>query len=239
MARLWCAIALFFLLGTGSARAETDIGILGGVFTGTHVGQDNPTPVSGIVPGALLEFTQRWDRVRIHLEGVPQVSAAGTNAGAFGHSTASLSILNAMALVDLDAHHRIRAGAGFQLINLRNFNGNNGDTNYVRATSPRYEIAATLPAPSDHFYELSFAVLPNVRANLGAHDILNQPEADKPEFGAEVDYALGYGWRRGATTYIVGVRGLSYHTRNLNTGQLVDSNVGGGVTFEVRFPVAR
>jgi len=240
MLRLALALALFLMLGCGAARAETDVGVLGAIVAGSHIGQDNPTPVSGVVPGALLEVTQRWQGFRVHLEGVPQISVAGTNSGAaFGRSTASLSILNATALVDLDPHHRIRAGAGFQLINLRNFNGNNGDTNYARATSPRYELAATLPAPRDHFVELSFAVLPNVRANLGAHDINNQPEADKPEIGAEVDYSAGYGWRRGATIYVVGVRGLSYHTRNGLTGQLVDRNVGGGVTFEARFPIAR
>jgi len=239
MTRFLVALGIVLVLSATAAKAETDVGILGAVFTGTHVGQDNPNPVSGVVPGALLEVTQRWQGFRIHLEGIPQVGASGNNGAPFGHSTASLSILNAMALVDLDPRHRIRAGAGFQLINLRNFNGNNGDTNYARATSPRYELAATLPAPRDRFFEFSFAVLPNVRANLGAHDINNQPEPDKPEYGAEVDYAAGYGWRGGATTYVLGVRGLSYHTRNLNTGQLVDRNVGGGVTFEARFPIAR
>ncbi len=239
MFRLALSAALFLWLGSSPASAETDVGVLAGLFTGTHVSQVNPTPDAGVVPGALLELTQRWRGFRIHLEGIPQVAASGANDGAFGRSRASLSILNAMALVDLDPRRRIRAGAGFQLINLRNFNGTNGDTDYSRATSPRYELAATLPAAHDRFVELSFAVLPNVRANLGAHHFNNQPKADKPEFGAEVDYGAGYGWRRGTTSYVLGIRGLSYHTRNLNTGQLVDRNVGGGVTFEARFPIAR
>src|SRR6202790_711452 len=146
MLRLALALALFLILCCGAARAETDVGVLGAIVAGSHVGQDNPTPVSGVVPGALLEFTQRWQGFRVHLEGVPQISVAGTNSGAaFGRSTASLSILNATALVDLDPHHRIRAGAGFQLINLRTFNGNNGDTNYARATPARYKPAPTLP----------------------------------------------------------------------------------------------
>jgi len=236
--RLVFALVLF-ALGTSAAGAATDIGIVGAIVTGTHVGQDNPTPVSGVVPGALLEITQRWNGFRIHVEGIPQVGAKGTNSGAFGSSSASLSIINATALVDLDRNHRIRAGAGVQLINLRNFNGNNGDTNYARATSGRYELAATLPVKRDTFVELSAAVLPNVRANLGAYTINNVPEANKPELGAEVDYSAGYGWQRGGTTYVVGVRGLSYHTRNGISGVLVDRNVGGGVTFEVRFPVLR
>jgi hypothetical protein len=33
----------------------------------------------------------------------------------------------------------------------------------------------------------------------------------------------------------VGFRGLSYHTRNTITDELVDRNTGGGVTFEARF----
>jgi hypothetical protein len=236
--RLVFAFALF-ALGTGAARAETDVGIVGAIVTGTHVGQDNPVPVSGVVSGALLEITQRWNGFRIHIEGIPRVGANGTNTGSFGHSNASLSIVNATALADLDKHHRLRAGAGVQLINLHNFNGGNGDTNYARATSARYEVAATLPAARGRFVELSGAVLPNVRANLGAFTIKNVPEAIKPELGAEVDYSAGYGWQRGGTIYVVGVRGLSYHTRNGISGLLVDRNVGAGLTFEVRFPVLR
>jgi hypothetical protein len=229
----------FLALGTAAAGAETEIGIQGAIVAGSHVGEDNPTPVSGVVPGALLEITQKWSGFRLHLEGIPQVGANGTNNGQFGRSSASLSILNATASVDLDKNHRIRAGAGIQLINLHNFNGDNGDTNFARATSGRYEIAATLPAAHDRFFELSAAVLPNVRANLGAYTINNVPEAIKPELGAEVDYSAGYGWKHGSTSYILGVRGLSYHTRNGLSGSLVDRNVGGGVTFEVRFPVLR
>jgi hypothetical protein len=238
VSRLCCAL-LFFALGTAAAGAQTEIGIEGAIVAGSHVGEDNPTPVSGVVPGALLEITQKWNGFRLHLEGIPQVGAAGTNSGAFGHSSATLSILNATAMVDLDKNHRIRVGGGVQLINLHNFNGNNGDTNYARATSGRYEVAATLPIARDRFVELSAAVLPNVRASLGAYTINNLPEANKPELGAEVDYSAGYGWKRGGTAYIVGVRGLSYHTRNGLNGALVDSNVGGGVTFEVRFPVLK
>src|SRR6202140_1583844 len=143
MLRLALALALFLMLGCGAARAETDVGVLGAIVAGSHVGQDNPTPVSGVVPAALLEVTQRWQGFRVHLEGVPQISVAGTNSGAaFGRSTASLSILNATALVDLDPHHRIRAGAGFQLINLRNFNANTAHATYARATSLLYELTA-------------------------------------------------------------------------------------------------
>jgi hypothetical protein len=237
MASRLCGLLLFLALMTAAAGAETQIGFVGAIVTGTHVGEDNPTPVSGVVPGALLEITQKWNGLRIHFEGIPQVGANGTNNGQFGRSAASLSILNATALVDLDKNHRVRAGAGIQMINLHNFNGNNGDTNYARATSGRYEIASTLPLARDRFVELSSAVLPNVRANLGAYTIGNVPEANKPELGAEVDYSAGYGWKRGGTVYVVGLRGLSYHTRNGLNGALVDRNVGGGVTFEVRYPV--
>ena len=238
MGRFIFACGLFLALGTAAASAETDVGALFAVLSGTHTGADNPT-LTGIAPGALLEVTQKMNGVRIHLEGIPHVTVSGSNGGAFGTSTASLSILNATVMVDVDPNHRFRVGTGFQLINLSNYNGNNGDTNYARVTSPRYEVGSTLPLPSDHFVELELAVMPNVRGLLHAHDQFNVPEVDKPELGSEVDYAIGYGWKGGATVYVIGLRALNYKTRNVNTGALVDSNVGAGGTFEIRFPVAR
>ena len=231
-------LALLFACAA-PALAETDIGALAAVLSGTHVGADNPS-VSGVGAGALLEFTQTWDRFRIHLEGIPKVTVSGSApTNGFGKSTASLSIVNATGMVDLDAHARIRAGAGFQLVNLRNFNGNNGDTNYARVTSPRFEVDSELPTAHNRFVALSFAVMPNVEGVLHAITITGIPEIDRPEHGSEIDYAAGYGWHAGAATYILGFRALNYKTRNTNTGELVDSNVGGGLTFEARFPIAR
>jgi hypothetical protein len=239
MIRFAAPILALLALCAAPARAETDVGALAALLAGTHVGADNPS-VSGVGGGALLELTQKWDRFRIHLEGIPHVSVSGTApTNGFGKSVASLSILNATAMVDLDAHQRVRAGAGFQLVNLSNFNGNNGDTNYARVASPRFEIDSELPMAGRHFFALGFAVMPNVQGVLHAITIQNVPEIDRPEHGSEVDYSFGYGWHAGSSTYILGVRGINYKTRNINTGELVDSNVGAGLTFEARFPIIR
>ena len=76
---------------------------------------------------------------------------------------------------------------------------------------------------------------PNLRGDLLVFDNLGASQTNEPEAGAEVDYSAAYGWEGRYVTYLVGVRGLSYHTRNVSTGALVDRNVGGGVTFEARF----
>ena len=81
--------------------------------------------------------------------------------------------------------------------------------------------------------------MPDVQGVLHAITIQNVPEIDRPEHGSEVDYSIGYGWHAGAATYILGLRAINYKTRNINTGELVDSNVGGGLTVEARFPIIR
>jgi hypothetical protein len=229
--------AVLFACAALPARADTqtEVGILAALVAGTHVGSDNPVPVSGVVPGAALEVTQHVDRFRLHLEGIPTVAASGTGSGPYGTSSASLDLLNTTIMAGIDAHDRVRIGAGYQLVNLTNKNGNNGDRNDVRIASPIYAAGADLPLPSDHFVELNLMVDPNLRGTLLVFNYLGVARTNKPEQGAEVDYAGAYGWRRGNVEYLIGGRGLSYHTRNVSLGELVDRNVGGGVTFEVRF----
>jgi hypothetical protein len=237
ISQLAIAVALSFLATATAASADdrTEIGLFTAILTGTHVGSDNPSPVTGVVPGAALEVTQHVDRFRLHLEGIPTVGASGSNHGAFGTSSASLDLLNATALVDIDKNARFRVGAGFQLVNLTNENGNNGDRNDVRITSPIYVVGATLPLPRAHFVELNLMVDPNLRGVLDVFDYLGVAHTNKPEQGAEVDYSAAYGWRRGNVEYLVGGRGLNYHTRNTDNGELVDRNVGAGATFEFRY----
>jgi hypothetical protein len=217
------------------ADTTTEAGLFTAIATGTHVGADNPQPVTGVIPAAAIELTQHFNSVRLHLEGIPTVTASGTNNGPFGNSSATLDLLNTTVLVDLDPNHRFRVGGGMQLINLSNINGNNGDRNYARATAAIYAAGATLPLPNGHFIDVNVNVDPNVRANLIAFTFLGVSEPVKPEQGAEVDYAAAYGWKRGRLEYLVGLRGVSYHTRNNNDGSLVDRNVGGGATFETRY----
>jgi len=237
-ARACVGAACAFTLLSSTARAadtQTDVGVFTAIVAGTHVGSDNPQPVSGVVPGAAIEVTQHVDRFRLHLEGIPTVAASSTGSGAFGTSSASLDLLNATVMADLDPHARYRVGFGYQLVNLTNKNGTNGDRNDVRIASPIYAAGATLPLAKDHFIELNLMADPNLRGDLLVFNYLGVAHTNKPEQGAEVDYSGAYGWRRKNVEYLAGFRGLSYHTRNTTLGELVDRNVGAGVTFEVRF----
>jgi len=221
------------------ADQSTDVGALAAVVAGSHVGYENPNPVSGVVPGAALEFTERVDRVRLRLEGIPTVAATGSGSGPYGASSASLSLLNAIAYVDVDPHRFIRLGAGYQLVNLTNKNGNNGDRNDVRIASPIYALATTVPLRGYRFVEAQLLVDPNLSGNLLVFNPLGQSGPNEPERGAEVDYSAAYGWGTPRVAFLAGIRGLVYHTRNTLTGALVDRNTGAGVTFEARFHLGR
>lgn len=242
MRRALVAFALVVLSAApalADSNTPTDVGVLTAILAGSHVGSENPAPVSGVVPGALLEITQHVDRVRLHLEGLPTIGVTGSNDGSFGHSSASLSLLNSTLMVDLDSHSRFRLGGGFQLVTLTNSNGTNGDVNKVRITTPIYAAGATLPLAKEHFVEMNLMVDPNLRGLLLVYNDLGQAKTNKPEIGAEVDYSAAYGWRRHDVEYLLGFRGLSYHTRDATLGNLVDRNVGGGLTFELRFLLGR
>lgn len=218
------------------ADPSGEVGGLAAILTGTHVGEDNPEPVSGVVPGALLEARGRDGRVFAHLEGIPTITVGTSSSGPFGRSSATLGLLNATVLAGIDRRSRLRLGGGLQIVTLQNFNGNNGDRDRVRVSSPIYAAEAVLPLGSEaRFVQLDLMLDPNVRGILSATDSTGAARPDEPEQGAEVDYAAAYGWRRGRFTYLVGLRGLSYHTRDLRNGELVDRNVGGGVTFEARY----
>jgi hypothetical protein len=217
------------------ADASTDVGIFAAIVAGQHVGSDNPVPVSGVVPGAALEVEQRIDRFRVHLEGIPTVGASGSSSGVYGHSSATLDLLNTVASYDVDANRRASVGLGYQLINLANTNGNNGDVNQVRIGSPIYALALRFPTSAAHGFETNLMIDPNLRGVLNIFTYQDVARVPKPEQGAEIDYAADYRWDRGPFVYRVGVRGLSYHTRNLDNGELVDRNVGAGVSFDARY----
>ncbi len=217
-----------------AAELSTDLGLTAAIVAGSHVGSENPIPVSGVVPGALLQIVQHVGRFSVGLEGVPQVAASTGSTGPFGRSSASLSLVNATGNVDLGSLRRYRIGFGFQLINLSNVNGFNGDRNSVRIASPIYAVGTTLPLARGAI-DLDLNVDPNLRGILHIFTKDNVASPDKPEAGAEIDYRAAYRWTRGNATYRAGVRGLSYHTRNTSNGELVDRNVGAGVTFDARF----
>lgn len=236
-----CAALAASLLASASpaGAAETEGGLFTAIFAGTHIGSDNPVPVHGIVPGALLEVTGTAGRGALRLEGIPEVSAAGSGTGPFGRSKASLQLLNTYATYQVDPARLVRIGVGTQLINLTNANGGNGDVNQARILAPLMHADATLPLPGDRAIELGINVVPNIRTDLHVFRSTGQAALDKPEGGAEEDVSLDVRWRRGPLVYRAGLRGIDYSTRNTRTGEEVDRNTGGGVTFDVRYAFGR
>lgn len=234
-------VALIFFCAAGGtpafAQSSTEIGASGALGFGQHVGSDYPVPVSGIVPAGFLKITQHLDNVRIDLQGIPTIWASGINRGAYGHSVAKLSLLNAVVMVDTDRSGRFRLGTGLELINLSNVNGVSGEVNSARIASQIYAAGSTFRLPRMRFLDFNLYAVPNVRTNLHVTSAAGVPEVGRPEQGAELYYNAAYGWSRGAVTYRLGFAGLCYHTRDTTTGELVDRNVGGGPMFEVRYRV--
>jgi len=232
------AILVFALCALGItpalADSSTDVGALVGVAAGQHISTGQPA-TNGIAPAALLEFTERVDGFRLHLEGFPSITASGISSGPFGHSSATISLLDAILEADVLPKSLLRVGGGVQMINLSNFNANDGSTNSTHLSVPIFAIGSTLPLLRDHFAELTLYTLPNVRANLNVFNNAGVAQPTIPEQGAEVYYSAAYGWRHGAMSYLLGLSGLSYHTRNTNDGSLVDRNAGGALTFELRY----
>lgn len=220
--------------GVARADDQTEVGIMAALVAGSHVGSENPVPVSGVVPGAALEIVRHAGFAALHLEGIPTVAASAGSLGAFGRTSASLALLNATLVFDLDAARRYRVGTGAQVVDLSNHNGRNGDRNTVRITTPIYTVGTTLPFGRGAF-DFDLDVDPNLRGILHIFSPDGAERENKPEAGAEVDYRVGYRWERGNLTYRAGLRGLSYHTRNVRNGELVDRNIGAGATFDVRY----
>jgi hypothetical protein len=231
------ATLLLFAVTTAPAFADSaiDVGALAAVAYGQHVGFANPVPVNGVVPAAIIEATQYVNAIRLHVEGIPTVTASGYSGGAFGNSSARISLLDALLMVDVDSKRRFRLGGGVQTINLSNYSGYNGSTNDAHLANVVYAAGSTLPMPRQHFLEFNLYVLPNVRTNLLVFSPTGVAQPTEPEQGAEVYYSGQYGWHRGRNTFLLGFAGLNYHTRNTNTGGLVDRNVGGALTFEYRY----
>lgn len=219
-----------------AARADsrTEVGLFAAVVAGSHVGSENPIPVGGVVPGAALEVVRHIGFASLNLEGIPTVAAAAGSRGDFGRTSASLSLLDAVVLTDLGPQRRYRIGTGVQVVTLANHNGLNGDRNTVRITTPIYALGTTLPLRSGAI-DLDANVDPNIRGILHVFSPSGDERQNKPEAGAEIDYRAAYRWQRGNIVYRAGVRGLSYHTRNTRSGELVDRNVGAGLTFDARF----
>ena len=237
IARAIACAAIALAATTTSARADssTDLGVFTAIFGGTHVGFANPVPVSGVVPGAALELRSASIACVCTSKAFRPSRRPAPGSGSFGTSSASLSLLNSTVMVDLDAHRYFRVGAGYQLVNLTNKNGDNGDRNDVRIASPTFAFASTLPLATNHFVETQVLLDPNLRGNLLVFDYLGHGHPSEPEEGAEVDYGAAYGIAARHVTYLIGARALSYHTKNVRTGALVDRNTGAGATFEARF----
>ncbi|HVA38792.1 MAG TPA: hypothetical protein VNJ51_14385 [Candidatus Dormibacteraeota bacterium] len=226
-----------------AARADgaprTTLGVQALALSGFHREPGYDQSGSGIA--ALLEFTQRFSRVELHLEGIPVVTTtAHATSQEFGATAPALGVFSATGRIALDRHRRIWIGAGATIINQRTPLPAMQRTAESRLAGGRYELLARLPARNAHVVELEIGVIPRM---FGTDHFLfddpTHPPINKDEHAAETDVSAAYGVRRGRNEYLVGVRSINFSADFSRPGDAADRNVAFGLTFEARFGLGR
>ena len=121
-----CAFAVV-LLSTSAASAETDLGVLAALVAGTHVGAGNPQPDSGVAGVRCSRRRSVGTASASTWKAFRKSALSGSSTGQYGRSSATLSIFNGTAQVAVDPKQMFRVGLGFQVVNLNNYNGVNGN----------------------------------------------------------------------------------------------------------------
>jgi len=215
------------------AAGEVDVGGQALAITGTHTGLFGDT-LHGLVPGALVEVEARAGRAGIRLETLPvAVTVPAGGRGSFGASNIGLALFNGEFTGDLIRGGALRVGLGGQIVDLRNYDGTNGERESARASGVSYVVGSDVPVGRGRAIYARLSLIPNVRARLLRFLDGGVALAPVSEVGAETDASLGYEWTSPSVRYRAGFRGLNYSTRDAARGSLVDRNVGGGVFINV------
>jgi|GEM_PF-604579 len=236
--RRFAAATFLALLCASPALAdpvETTFGAQALAVSGFHREPGYDQSGSGV--GALLELSERMQRVEVHLEGIPVVTTtAHATSEQFGATAPALGVFSATARYALDRRGRFWVGLGGTIINQRTPLPNMQRTAESRLAGGRYELFVRLPIRKSHFVEFESGIIPRM---FGAdHFLFNDPThppINKDEHAAETDIALAYGTYSGRNAYLFGVRSINFSADFSRPGDAADRNVAFGVTLEGRF----
>ncbi|TAM75980.1 hypothetical protein EPN44_06925 [bacterium] len=237
MRRLMLAVVAALLIVSPALAdpPQTALGIQALALSGFHREPNYDQSGTGI--GALLELSHRWDRMELHLEGIPVVTTtAHATSQQFGATAPALGVFSATARLALDTHRRLWIGLGTTIINQRTPLPNMARTAESRLAGGRYEIIARIPLHATHFVELEAGIIPRM---FGSDHFLfddpAHPPINKDEHAAETDVALAYGISHGHNAYLIGLRSINFSADFSRPGDAADRNVAYGLTFEARY----
>lgn len=189
---------------------------------------------SGIAGGALLQFGVRGKRIGMHVEGIPPVSLPQAPSAFYGQATPQLSLINGAVQFSIDPRARWWLGLGMTVINQRTPLPNLNQVVASRLAGARYELSYRLPAGISRFVEFTFGGAPHLSGVDRYTFSTANREIDKPEVAAEEDGMLAYGFTRGNTQWLLGVRTINFSARYVLTGAAADRNNGAGPVLEWR-----
>jgi len=221
------AIALMLVTSCPVAAGEVDVGGQALAITGTHTGLFGDT-LHGVVPGALVEVEAHAGLAGIRLETLPvAITVPAGGRGRYGASNIGLALFNGELTGDVIRGGALRVGIGGQIVDLRNYDGTNGERESARASGVSFIVVSDVPVGRGRAIYARLSLIPNVRAQLLRFPVGNVAAlAPVSEVGAETDASLGYEWTSPSVRYRAGFRGLNYSTRDAARGSLVDRNVG-------------
>ncbi len=226
------ALAMSVGLMGAHAPEHVYVGLQTLLLTGAHT--DIAGKQRGIAGGALLQFGVRGKRLALHAEGIPPVSLPQSPSAFYGQATPQLSLLNGAVQASVDARACWWLGAGMTVINQRTPLPNLDQVVASRLAGARYEVTYRAPAGVSRFVEVDVGGAPHLTGIDHYTYSIPSPAVDKPEVAAEEDGMLAYGFVRGNSQWLLGVRSINFSARYVQSGESADRNNGAGILLELR-----
>lgn len=215
-----------------AALAATYVGIQALALTGVH--EDVAGSQHGFAGGGFLELQVGGRRVRVHLEGVPVVSVPQQATAHYGQATPAIGIVDGALRLGLDRDGGLFAGFGADIINQHTPLPNLDQEVASRLAGFRVELGYRAQLGGWHFVEALVGAAPSLHGNdVYTYDI-PLPREIKPELASEVDYSAAYGFTRGRSEWLFGLRAINFAAHYTQTGLAADRNAGFGFMAEWR-----
>jgi hypothetical protein len=220
-----------------AALATTYVGIQALALTGAH--QDVAGSQHGFAVGGFVELQVGGKRVRVHLEGVPVVSVPQQASVHYGRATPAIGIVDGAVRFGLDPNGRLFLGVGADIINQHTPLPNLDQEVASRLAGFRYEIGYRAQLGGSRFIEGLVGAAPSLYGSDVYTFSIPLPRQIKPELASEVDYSVAYGFTRGRSEWLFGVRAINFAAHFTQTGQPADRNAGFGLLAEWRALLSR
>jgi len=214
------------------ALATTYIGIQALALTGEHV--DVAGSQRGFAGGGFVELQIGGKRLRVHFEGVPVVSVPQSASAHYGQATPAVGIVDGALRYGFGPDGNLFAGIGADVINQHTPLPNLDQEVASRLAGLRYELGYRAPLGGTRFLEGLVGVAPSLTGNdVYTYSIPHPPDIE-PELASEVDYSVAYGFTRGRSEWLFGLRAINFDAHFTQTGQPADRNAGFGASVEWR-----